>query len=81
MPQFISVMALNVGFMVSGALLIEIVFSLDGMGSLIYDAVMARDYPVMQGCFVVLTLFVVAANFLADLLYGIADPRIGDARS
>lgn len=81
MPQFISLIALSFGFMVSGALLLEIVFSLDGMGSLIYDAVLSRDYPVMQGCFVVLTLFVVAANFLADILYGLADPRIGDARS
>ncbi|AFD00554.1 ABC-type dipeptide/oligopeptide/nickel transport system, permease component [Methanocella conradii HZ254] len=81
LPQFISIMALNFGFMVSGALIIEVVFSLNGMGTLIYDAVMARDYPVMQGCFVVLTIFVVAANFVADLLYGIADPRIADAKN
>ena len=78
LPQFISIMVLNFGFIVSGALIIEIVFSLNGMGTLIYDAVMARDYPVMQGCFVVLTIFVIAANLLADLLYGIADPRISD---
>lgn len=81
LPQFISIIALNFGFMVSGALIVEIVFSLNGMGTLIYDAVMARDYPVMQGCFVVLTIFVVAANFVADLLYGIADPRIADAKN
>lgn len=81
MPQFISIMAMNFGFMVSGALIIEIVFSLNGMGTLIYDAVMARDYPVMQGCFVVLTIFVVAANFVADLLYGVSDPRIADAKN
>ncbi len=81
MPQFISIMALNFGFMVSGALITEIVFSLNGMGTLIYDAVMARDYPVMQGAFVVLTIFVVAANFVADLLYGYVDPRIADAKN
>ncbi len=81
LPQFISIMALNFGFIVSGALIIEIIFSLNGMGTLIYDAVMARDYPVLQGCFVVLALCVLAANFLADLLYGIADPRIADAKN
>jgi peptide/nickel transport system permease protein len=79
LPQFISIMALNFGFMVSGALIIEIVFSLNGMGTLIYDAVLSRDYPVLQGAFVFLTIFVLAANFLADVLYGIADPRIGDS--
>ncbi|AAM05870.1 ABC transporter permease [Methanosarcina acetivorans] len=79
LPQFISIMALNFGFMVSGALIIEIVFSLNGMGTLIYDAVMSRDYPVLQGAFVFLTIFVLAANFLADVLYGLADPRISDA--
>jgi peptide/nickel transport system permease protein len=80
LPQFISIMALNLGFMVSGALIIEIVFSLNGMGTLIYDAVISRDYPVMQGAFLVLTFFLIAANFFADLLYGIADPRIADAK-
>lgn len=78
LPQFISMIALNFGFMVSGAIIIEIVFSLNGMGTLIYDAVLARDYPVMQGTFVVLTIFVLAANFFADIFYGLADPRIGD---
>jgi len=79
LPQFISIMALNFGFMVSGALIIEIVFSLNGMGTLIYDAVLSRDYPVMQGAFMVLTFFIVGANFIADMLYGIVDPRIADA--
>lgn len=77
LPPFISMVALSFGFMVSGALIVEIVFSLNGMGTLIYDAVVARDYPVMQGCFLVLTVFVMAANFAADMLYAIADPRIG----
>lgn len=80
-PPIISIMALNLGFLVSGALVIEIVFSLDGMGSLIYEAVIARDYPVLQGAFLVITLCVLLANFAADLLYGIADPRIGDSKA
>jgi peptide/nickel transport system permease protein len=77
LPPFISMVAISLGFMVSGALVIEMVFSLNGMGTLIYDAVLARDYPVMQGCFLVLTVFVLAANFAADMLYAVADPRIG----
>ena len=80
LPEYISIMALNLGFMVSGALVIEIVFSLNGMGTLIYDAVMSRDYPVLQGAFVVLTFFMLTANLTADLLYCIVDPRIADGR-
>lgn len=76
LPPFISMVALSFGFMVSGALIVETVFSLDGMGTLIYDAVLSRDYPVMQGAFLVLTTSVLIANFVADILYGIADPRI-----
>lgn len=77
LPPFISMVALSFGFMVSSALIVEIVFSLNGMGTLIYDSVEARDYPVMQGCFLVLTICVLASNFAADMLYGITDPRIG----
>ncbi len=79
LPPFLSVIALDLGFIVSGALIVEIVFSLNGMGSLIYDAMITRDFPVIQGVFVVITVFVLAANFLADLMYGMVDPRIGDS--
>jgi peptide/nickel transport system permease protein len=80
LPTFMSLLALNLGFMVGGALLIELVFSINGMGTLIYDAVMTRDYPMLQGCFIVLTLVVLLASFLAEVLYGLADPRIGDSK-
>jgi peptide/nickel transport system permease protein len=79
LPQFISVMAISFGFMVGGSLLVEIVFSLGGMGSLIHEAVLTRDYPVLQGSFLVLTLCVLFGNFVADILYGVADPRIAGA--
>lgn len=81
LPQFISWIALNISYMVTGALLIEVVFSLPGMGSLIYEAVMKRDYPVLQGAFLVMTIFVITMNFLAEMLYGIVDPRVGDNKS
>jgi peptide/nickel transport system permease protein len=79
-PSFISMIALDLGFLVAGATLIEIVFSINGMGSLLYEAILARDYPVIQGVFIIMTLFVLVSNFIADLLYGVVDPRIGDAK-
>lgn len=72
----LTMIALNFGFIVSGALLVEIVFSINGMGSLIYEAATYRDYPVLQGCFLVLTFFVVGANALVDMLYSVIDPRV-----
>jgi peptide/nickel transport system permease protein len=72
----ITMLALDFGFIFSGALFIEIVFSMDGMGNLIYDALMSRDYPVLQGSFLIITVMVVSANLLADILYGHLDPRV-----
>jgi peptide/nickel transport system permease protein len=79
-PQFISMLALDLGFVITGDLVIEIVFSINGMGTLLYNSILARDYPVIQGVFIVLTIVVLMANFIADILYGILDPRIGDAK-
>lgn len=79
LPPFIAMVALNVGFLVEGAVIIEIIFSLNGMGSLLYTAVMQRDYPVIQGCFLVLTFTVLLSSLIADMLYGWFDPRIRDS--
>ena len=68
--------ALDFGFLVSGALLVEIIFSWGGMGTLIYDAVIARDYPLLNGSFLMIALCVMVANFCADLLYAVLDPRV-----
>ncbi len=67
--------ALDVGFVLSGSLLIEIVFSINGMGSLIHEAGMNRDYPLLQGCFLLLSFVVLGVNFVADLMSGLLDPR------
>lgn len=72
----VTVLALDFGFMVSGTLLVEIVFSWGGMGTLIYDAVLARDYPLLHGCFLIISICVLVANFLADVAYAALDPRI-----
>jgi peptide/nickel transport system permease protein len=67
---------INLGNVVGGATVIETVFSYPGLGRLIYESVLARDYPVIQGAFFVLAVTVIAANFLADLLYPLLDPRV-----
>ena len=71
-----TLMALSVGYIVAGSILIERVFSWGGIGQAVYDAVTARDYPMLQGAFLVLTLAVVFCNYVADLLYFKLDPRI-----
>jgi len=67
---------LSLGYIVGGAILIESVFNYPGIGLLTYDAVFAKDYPIMQGAFLVLTVSVIFANYVADLLYFRLDPRI-----
>ncbi len=68
--------ALHLGFIVSGAVLVEVVFSINGMGSLIHEAALHRDYPVLQGAFLVLTLVVMGCNLLVDVLSSVIDPRV-----
>jgi ABC-type dipeptide/oligopeptide/nickel transport system permease component len=71
-----TLVALSMGFIVAGAILVEIVFSWPGIGQLVYSAVSNRDYPLLQGAFLILTLSVVFFNFIADLIYFKLDPRI-----
>lgn len=71
--------ALYFGWVVSGAIVIEIVFDFQGLGKLTWDATLALDYPLMSGIFLVATLGVVVANALADILYLFLDPRVREA--
>jgi ABC-type dipeptide/oligopeptide/nickel transport system permease component len=71
-----TLVALSLGYIVAGAILVETVFSWPGIGRAVYDAVLARDYPMLQGAFLVLTVSVVFFNLLADVLYFKLDPRI-----
>ncbi|GEB33636.1 ABC transporter permease [Brevibacillus parabrevis] len=66
---------MSLGILVSGAVVVETVFSYPGVGRLLYESVIARDYPMMQGVFLIITLGVIAANLLADLTYPLFDPR------
>jgi peptide/nickel transport system permease protein len=78
LPAFLVVVALNLGFMVGGTLLVEVVFSWQGMGSLIYQAVLGRDYPMLSGALTALAVSVLIANGLADLAGGRIDQRIAE---
>jgi peptide/nickel transport system permease protein len=76
MLPMITIIALNLGFIVAGAIQIETVFSWPGIGQTIYEAVGRRDYPVLQGAFLIIAITVIFANLTADLLYSYLDPRV-----
>jgi peptide/nickel transport system permease protein len=76
MLPIITLIALNLGLSFGGAVQTESVFSWPGIGLVIYRAILARDYPVLQGCFLIIALAVVFANFIADMLYPLIDPRV-----
>jgi peptide/nickel transport system permease protein len=68
-------LSLAIGLVVSGALLVELVFNYPGVGNLLLQAVQNEDYPLIQGIFLIITMTVLGANLLADVLYFILDPR------
>jgi peptide/nickel transport system permease protein len=76
MLPIVTLIALNLGFTVAGAIYIETVFSYDGLGKLFQDALDKQDFPLLQGAFLLLALAVIGANLLADVLYAYLDPRV-----
>jgi peptide/nickel transport system permease protein len=76
MLPIVTLIALNLGFTVSGAIQVETVFSWPGLGSMIFEAVRRQDYPVLQGAFLLVAVSVILANLAADLVYGALDPRV-----
>jgi peptide/nickel transport system permease protein len=72
----VTIIAINLGYVVAGAITAEIVFNWPGLGTLTVTALAERDYPVLQGLFLMLSIAVVVANLVADLLYGFLDPRV-----
>ena len=79
LPQFTG-FAMALGGVVGGALLTEIVFSYPGIGYLLFSALQKRDYPVMQGVFLLVTLTVLLANLIADSVYAWLDPRVREEK-
>lgn len=70
-----TILMLDIGFLAAGSIVVETVFAYPGLGRLTFDAISARDYPLMQGTFLVLTIMVVLMNALADVTYPLLDPR------
>lgn len=75
LPLF-TIFTLSIGFMFGGAIFIETIFDYPGLGFMMNSALAARDYPLMSGAFLMITVAVIFSNIVADLLYGILDPRI-----
>jgi peptide/nickel transport system permease protein len=76
MLPMVTIIALTLGYTVGGAIQVETVFSWPGIGRLMFEAVQKRDYPVLQGTFLLLAVSVIVANLIADLLYVTLDPRV-----
>jgi dipeptide transport system permease protein len=72
----VTIVGLQFGVLLSGAVVTENVFAWPGVGTLLIQAITARDYPLVQGCVLVISLGYVAVNFLTDALYAVIDPRV-----
>ena len=72
----VTLVMMNLGFVMSGAILTEAVFNWPGLGLLSYDSMMQRDYPVMQAVFLLGSIAVIVANLIADIMYYYLDPRV-----
>lgn len=72
----VTLIAISFGYVIAGAITLEVVFNWPGIGSLTVDALDARDYPLLQGIFLLIAVSVVVANLVADLIYGVLDPRV-----
>jgi peptide/nickel transport system permease protein len=81
LPTIATLLGVNVTYVIGGAIVIETVFSWPGMGLLTYQGIISRDYPLLLGIFLITVVFVVAANLLLDVLYGILDPRVRGDRA
>lgn len=81
LPATVTVLGVSIGFILSSAVIIEILFARPGIGKLMYDAVISRNYPIVMGTVLTSTLFIVTATTVADLLNVTLDPRSRSANS
>jgi peptide/nickel transport system permease protein len=77
----LTVLGINIGFLIGTSLIVETIFTLPGLGTQIATAVFQRDYLIIQGAVVVVAVGYVFANFAVDLLYAVLDPRVRHARA
>jgi peptide/nickel transport system permease protein len=75
----VALVALGFGFVIGGAVTVELVFSYPGLGLLTFEALNSQDFALLQGMFIFFSLAVVVANLIADLTYGWLDPRVRSA--
>ncbi|HEU0003813.1 MAG TPA: ABC transporter permease [Ktedonobacteraceae bacterium] len=73
--------SISLGLVVSGSLLTEIVFNYPGIGFALYNGVQGDDYPLVEGCFLVIAIAVLVANFMSELVYTFLDPRVRQGRN
>jgi ABC-type dipeptide/oligopeptide/nickel transport system permease component len=78
MLPILTLLGINVAYLLGGSVVIEVVFARQGMGRLLIESIFARDYPVVQGAVLVIAFLVVAANLFVDLLYHVIDPRLAE---
>lgn len=76
MLPMVTIIAMTFGFLINGATLTETVFTWHGLGRYIFTSLLILDYPVVQAIFMIVAITAILANFIADLLYGVLDPRI-----
>ena len=74
----VSLTALNFGFVLSGAIAVEAIYSWPGLGQATLEAIRGPDFPMLQGLFLLFSVSVILANLVADLLYGLLDPRAAE---
>ena len=72
----VTILGLNIGFLMGGSVIIETVFTIPGLGSLMVNSIFARDYPVVQGITLFFGILVILVNLLTDLVYSLLDPRV-----
>ena len=79
--SIVTVMGLNFGRLIGGTIIVETIFAQAGVGDLTIRSIFARDYPMVQGCVLVIAVGYVLINFCVDLLYVVIDPRVRSVRS
>jgi peptide/nickel transport system permease protein len=76
MLPVVTVAAISIGWVLGGDIMVELVFSYEGLGLLTWEAVNLRDFPLLQAIFLIMAIVVLIANFLADIIYMYLDPRV-----
>ena len=77
----ITLLGIQIGYLIGGALIVEIIFALPGIGRLLVGAIFGRDFNLVQGCILFITIAYVSVNFFVDILYSVLDPRIRKAQT